>query len=65
MAMRSEEWQAGRADQDLDDGPAHDSLLVEDDEAGPRVFGGLALALPLSGLLWAALALVVRWLAGW
>jgi hypothetical protein len=65
MAMRSEERRAGLADDDLDDGPALDGLPVDDDDGAPRVFGGLALALPLSGLLWVALALVARWLAGW
>jgi hypothetical protein len=65
MAMRSEERRAGLADEDPDDGPTLDGFSVEDDDAAPRVFSGLALALPLSGLLWAALALLARWLAGW
>jgi hypothetical protein len=29
------------------------------------VFRGLLVALPLSGLLWAGLALAVRWALGW
>jgi hypothetical protein len=29
------------------------------------VFRGLLLALPLSGLMWAGLALAVRWALGW
>jgi len=65
MAMRSEERWAGRADEVLNDGPALDSRADADAGDAPRVFSGLALALPLSGLLWAALALLVRWLAGW
>ena len=65
MAMRSEERGAGRADQVPDDGPELDGLSADDADDMPRVFGGLALALPLSGLLWAALVLAVRWLVGW
>jgi hypothetical protein len=65
MAMRSEERWAGQADEAPNEGPALDGLAADEDDGCPRVFGALALALPLSGLLWVGLVLAVRWLAGW